>query len=55
MSVPFEKNPKTIESPKKREVGDIFRTFGPAYRQEHSLPLEHLKVMRAIEKSRLCS
>lgn len=31
------------------EVGDIFRMYGPSYRQEHALPLSHLKVMRAIE------
>lgn len=31
------------------EVGDIFRRYGPSYRQEHSLPLSHLRVMRAIE------
>lgn len=31
------------------EVADIFRAFGPAYRQTHGLPLRHLRVMRAIE------
>ena len=31
------------------EVGDIFRTYGQSYRQKYSLPLSHLKVMRAIE------
>lgn len=31
------------------EVGDIFRTFGPSYRQKYSLPPSHWKVMRAIE------
>jgi hypothetical protein len=31
------------------EVGDIFRTYGQTYRQKYSLPLSHLKVMRAIE------
>jgi len=31
------------------EVGDIFRGFGQSYRQKHSLPVSHLKVMRAIE------
>ena len=38
------------ESAKPRyEVGDIFRTYGQSYRQKYSLPLSHLKVMRAIE------
>jgi hypothetical protein len=31
------------------EVADIFRAFGPAYREAHELPLRHLRVMRAIE------
>jgi len=31
------------------EVSDIFRDYGRSYRQMHSLPLSHLKVMRAIE------
>jgi hypothetical protein len=31
------------------EVADIFRAFGPAYRQAHELPLRHLRAMRAIE------
>lgn len=31
------------------EVADIFRTFGPAYRETHQMPLRHLRVMRAIE------
>ena len=31
------------------EVADIFRTFGPAYREAHQMPLRHLRVMRAIE------
>ncbi len=30
------------------EVADIFREYGPAYRANHNLPLEHLKVMSAI-------
>jgi predicted Zn-ribbon and HTH transcriptional regulator len=34
------------------EVADIFRIHGPSYRQTHSLPLSHLKVMRAIETCR---
>ena len=33
------------------EVGDIFRAFGPAYREAHDsiMPLRQLRVMRAIE------
>jgi len=31
------------------EVADIFRVFGPAYREAHEMPLRHLRVMRAIE------
>ena len=31
------------------EVADIFRAFGPAYREAHPMPLRHLRVMRAIE------
>jgi hypothetical protein len=31
------------------ELADIFREHGPGYRQSHSLPLDQLRVMRAIE------
>ena len=31
------------------EVADIFRQHGAAYRQTHRLPLDQLRVMRAIE------
>lgn len=33
------------------EVADIFRAFGPAYREfhGHEMPIRHLRVMRAIE------
>jgi len=34
------------------EVGDIFRIYGPLYRQNRSLPISHLKVMHAIEVCR---
>jgi hypothetical protein len=34
------------------EVADIFRSFGPAYRQRHRLRLEEHKAMRAIEQCR---
>ena len=36
----------------KWEVADIFRIYGDDYRQSHSLPLSHLKVMHAIETCR---
>jgi hypothetical protein len=34
------------------EVADIFRSYGPAYREAHQLPYNHLRVMRAIEVCR---
>jgi len=34
------------------EVGDIFREYGPAYREAHKPPLYQLKAMSAIEKCR---
>jgi hypothetical protein len=34
------------------EVADIFRRYGAAYREAHPLPLEQLRVMRAIEVCR---
>jgi len=33
-------------------VADIFRQHGPAYRESHRLPRNHLRVMRAIELCR---
>ncbi len=30
-------------------MADIFRAYGPAYRQAHEMPLRHLRAMRAIE------
>lgn len=33
-------------------VGEIFRTFGAAYRAKYNLPTQHRKVMSAIEKCR---
>jgi len=36
----------------RHEVADIFRTYGPQYRERVSQPLSHLKVMRAIETCR---
>ena len=35
-----------------QEVADIFRQHGPAYRESHGLPANHLRVMRAIEVCR---
>ena len=31
------------------EVADIFRAYGPAYRQAHEMPVRHLRAMGAIE------
>ena len=31
------------------EVADIFRAYGPAYRQAHEMPVRHLRAMRAVE------
>ena len=37
---------------KSAEVADIFRAFGPSYRNAHKLPLTHLRTMHAIETCR---
>src|SRR6266545_5596811 len=34
------------------ELADIFRNYGQEYRQNHALPLSHLRVMRAVERCR---
>lgn len=34
------------------ELADIFRQHGPEYRRVHSLPLNHLRAMRAVEVCR---
>jgi hypothetical protein len=34
------------------ELADIFRQYGPAYRQAHALPLHQHRLMRAIETCR---
>lgn len=31
------------------ELADIFRRHGPGYRKTHPMPLQHLRIMRAIE------
>ena len=38
--------------PPTLEVADIFRQYGPAYRQAHDLPLHQWRVMQAIESCR---
>ena len=38
--------------PPALELADIFRQYGPAYRQAHSLPPHQQKLMRAIETCR---
>jgi hypothetical protein len=38
---------------RKCELGDIFRNYGEPYRQNHALPLSHLRVMRAVERCRV--
>ena len=37
------------------ELQDVFQQFGPGYRQNHSLPLNQLKTMKAIESCRTAS
>jgi hypothetical protein len=37
---------------KSAEVADIFRRYGPSYREKHKLPLTHLRTMHAIEVCR---
>ena len=37
------------------ELADVFREYGKAYRRNHSLPVSHLKVMRAVEHCRTAS
>ena len=39
-------------SPPALELADIFRQYGPAYRQAHSLPLHQHRLMQAIETCR---
>jgi hypothetical protein len=38
--------------PPTPELADIFRQYGPAYRQAHSLPLHQQRLMQAIEDCR---
>ncbi len=40
---------ESIAKRSRWEVADIFREYGPAYRQAHPLSLAQLKVMHAIE------
>ncbi len=37
---------------KRVEVADIFRAYGPLYRENHNLPIRHHRAMRAIESCR---
>src|SRR6516225_10851363 len=39
-------------APCARELADIVRLYGPAYRDAHALPRAHLKVLQAIESCR---
>src|SRR5437660_10042358 len=39
-------------APPTLELADIFRQYGPAYRQAHSLPLHQHRLMHAIETCR---
>jgi len=41
-----------MQRPHGVELADIFRQHGPEYRQSHPLPLQHLRVMRAVEACR---
>jgi len=41
-----------MQRPRGVEVADIFRQHGLEYRQTHSLPLQHLRVMHAVEACR---
>jgi hypothetical protein len=40
---------RVVNGKPRREVADIFREYGKSYRNNHPLPLSHLKVMHAIE------
>ena len=40
------------QRPDGKDLGDVFRKYGPAYREAHNLPLKSLKVMNAVEKCR---
>src|SRR6266496_1889338 len=37
------------------ELADIFREYGEKYRRDHSLPVSHLRIMRAVERCRTAS
>jgi len=43
---------KAVAGKPRCELADIFRQYGDSYRRTRSLPLSHLKVMRAIELCR---
>src|SRR5687767_386216 len=39
-------------SPVRCELADVLREYGEKYRRDHSLPVSHLRVMRAVERCR---
>jgi len=43
---------RAAEQNHRCELADIFRHYGEEYRQKHSLPLLHLRVMQAVERCR---
>ena len=43
---------RAAEQNHRCELADIFRHYGEEYRQKHSLPLSHLRVMQAVERCR---
>jgi len=45
-------NPPAAGARPVYEVADVFRQYGAAYREQHPLPLEHQRVMAAIESCR---
>ena len=45
-------NPSAADARPVYEVADVFRQYGAAYREQHPLPLEHQRVMAAIEACR---
>jgi hypothetical protein len=45
-------NPPAADARPAHEVADVFRRYGAAYREQHPLPLQHQRVMAAIERCR---
>src|SRR5437588_7117336 len=44
--------PAPADTRPAHEVGDILRLYGAAYRDQHALPLQYLRVLRALEVCR---